>query len=72
MNYIGPSLEDSEVQSMRKKILGANLAGVQLMRKYNKGVRFLMCVIDSYKKYAWVVSLKGKKVLKLLMHFKKF
>ena len=32
---------------------------------------FLLCVIDIFSKYAWVVPLKDKKVLVLLMHFKK-
>ena len=31
------------------------------MSKYNKEVRFLLCVIDSFSKYAWVVSLRDKK-----------
>ena len=43
------------------------------MSKSNKGFRFLVCVIDIYSKYAWVIPLKEiKKVLQLLMLFKKF
>ena len=34
---------------------------MQLINKYNKGTRFLSCVIDIFSKYAWVVPLKGKK-----------
>ena len=33
---------------------------MQLLRRYNKGVRFLLCVIDIFSKYAWVVPLKDK------------
>ena len=29
--------------------------------KFNKGIRFLLCAIDIFNKYAWVVSLKDKK-----------
>ena len=29
----------------------------------NKGIRFLLCVIDIYTKYAWVISLKDKKAI---------
>ena len=29
--------------------------------KFNKGFRFLLCVIDIYSKYAWVVPLEDKK-----------
>ena len=31
---------------------------MQLISKFNKGIRFLLCVIDIYSKYAWVVPLK--------------
>ena len=34
---------------------------IQLISKFNKGFRFLLCVIDIYGKYAWVVPLKDKK-----------
>ena len=34
---------------------------MQLISKLNKGFRFLLCAIDIYSKYAWVVSLKDKK-----------
>ena len=33
---------------------------MQLISKFNKGIRFLLCVIDIYGKYAWVVLLKDK------------
>ena len=41
--------------------MGANLADMQLLRRYNKGIRFLLCVIYVFSKYAWVVPLKDKK-----------
>ena len=34
---------------------------MQLICKFNKGTRFLSCVIDIFSKYAWVVPLKDKK-----------
>ena len=34
---------------------------MQLISKYNKGIRFLLCAIDLFSKYAFVVPLKGKK-----------
>ena len=34
---------------------------MQLISKFNKGFRFLLCVIDIFSKYAWVVLLKNKK-----------
>ena len=53
-------------------IWGANLADTQLLSKLNKGFRFLLCTIDIYSKYAWVITLKDKKTLQVLMIFKKF
>ena len=36
-------------------IWGVDLADMQLISKFNKGFRFLLCVIDTFSKYAWVV-----------------
>ena len=41
--------------------MGADLADMQLISKFNKGFRFLLCVIDNFSKHAWVVPLKDKK-----------
>ena len=53
-------------------IWSADLADMQLIRKFDKGFRFLLSVIDIYSKYAWVVPLKVKKEMQLLILFKKF
>ena len=42
---------------------------MQLISKFNKGFRFLLCVIDIYSKYAWVVPLKDKKVVSIVNAF---
>ena len=34
---------------------------MQLLSKFNKGIKYLLCVIDLFSKYAFVVSLKDKK-----------
>ena len=34
---------------------------MQLLSKFNKRIHFLLCVIDIYRKYAWVMHLKDKK-----------
>ena len=47
--------------SFRDNIWGVELADMQLLSKYNKGYRFLLCLIDIYSKYAWVIPLKDKK-----------
>ena len=53
-------------------ISGTDVADIQLIRKFNKGFRSLLCVIDFYSNYACVIPLKAKKELQLLMLFKKF
>ena len=42
---------------------------MQLLSKYNKGIRFLLCVIDIFSKYAWVVLLKDKKGISIVKAF---
>ena len=42
---------------------------MQLLSKYNKGIRFLLCVIDIFSKYAWVVPLKDKKGIIIVKAF---
>ena len=32
-----------------------------LIRNLNKGIRFLLCIIDIFSKYVWVISLEDKK-----------
>ena len=47
--------------SFKNNIWGADLADMQLLSKFNKGVKYLLCVSDVFSKYAFVVSLKDKK-----------
>ena len=44
---------------------------MQLIRKFNKGFRFLLCVVDIFSKYAWVVPLKDKKGISIVNAFQK-
>ena len=57
--------------SLKDNIWGVDLADRQLISKYNNGFRYFLCVINLLSKYAFVVPLKDKKELLLLMHFKK-
>ena len=45
----------------RDNVWGANLADMQLISKFDKGFRFLLCLIDIFSKYAWVVPSKKKR-----------
>ena len=44
---------------------------MQLLSKFNKGFRFLLCVIDIFSKYAWVIPLKDKKGISIVNEFQK-
>ena len=57
--------------SFRDNIWGADLADMQLLSKFNKGYRFLLCVIDIYSKYAWVTPIKDKKGVSIVNAFQK-
>ena len=52
-------------------IWGTDLAHMQLISKFNKGFRFLLCVIDIYSKCAWVIPLKNKKGITITHAFQK-
>ena len=42
---------------------------MQLISKFKKGFRFLLCVIDNFSKYVWVVLLKYKKGVSIFNAF---
>ena len=44
---------------------------MQLINNFNKGFRFLLCIIDIFSKYAWVVPLKDKKGVSIVNAFQK-
>ena len=44
---------------------------MQLKSKFNKGFSFLLCVIDIYSKYRWVISLKNEKGTAIINAFQK-
>ena len=47
--------------SFRGNIWGVDSADMQSMSKYNKGIKYLLCAIDLFSKYAWVFPLKYKR-----------
>ena len=55
--------------AFKDNIWDADLSHMQLLSKYNKGIRFLLCVIDIFSKYAWVVPLKDKKGMRIVKAF---
>ena len=55
----------------KDNIWGADLADIELISKFNKGFRFLLCIIDIFSKYAWVVPLKDRKGISIVNAFQK-
>ena len=58
--------------SFKDNIWGVDLADMQSLSKYNKGVKYLLCVFDLFSKYAWVVPIKDKKGTSIVNAFKKY
>ena len=62
INQLLGNLQKREVySSFKDNIWGIDLADMQLISKYNKGIKYLLCAIDLFSKYAFVVPLKDKK-----------
>ena len=57
--------------SFRDNIQGADLVDVQSLNKYNKRIKYLLCAIDLFSKYAWVVPLKDKRRITIVNAFQK-
>ena len=52
-------------------IWGVDLAYMQSLSRKNKGIKYLLCAIDLYSKYAFVVLLKDKKGISIVNAFDK-
>ena len=62
----------SKVYSQFKdNIWGVDLADMQSLSRKNKGIKYLLCVIDLCSKYAFVILLKDKKGISILNAFDK-
>ena len=55
----------------KDNIWGVDLADMQLLSKFDKGFRFLLCIIDIFSKYAWLIPLKDKKGVNIVNAFSK-
>ena len=49
-----------------------DLADMQSLNKFNKRINYLLCAIDLFSKYAWVVPIKDKKGTSTVTAFKKY
>ena len=55
--------------SFKDNTWGVDLADMQLLNKFNKGFRFLLCVNDIFSKYAWLVPLKDTEGISIVNAF---
>ena len=57
--------------SFKDNIWGVDLADMQSLSKYNRRIKYLLCAIDLFSKYAWVITLKDKKKTSIVNAFQK-
>ena len=55
----------------KDNIWGVDLADMQSLSKKNKGIKYLLCAVDLYSKYAFVIPLKDKKGISIVKAFNK-
>ena len=55
----------------KDNIWGVDLAEMQSLSKKNKGIKYLLCAIDLYSKYVFVIPLKDKKGISIVNGFNK-
>ena len=63
------SEEDKIALIFYRQYLGPDLSDMQLISKFNKWFKFLLCVIGIYSKYAPVIPLKDKKEITITNTF---
>ena len=57
--------------SFKDNIWGVHLADMSLISKFNKGIKYLLCVIDLFSRYSWVIPLNNKIGESVVEGFKK-
>ena len=55
----------------KDNIWGVDLADMQSLSKKDKGIKYLLCAMDLYSKYAFVIPLKDKKGISIVNRFDK-
>ena len=56
---------------LKDNIWGVDLADIQSLSRKNKGIKYILCAIDLYSKYAFVIPLKDKKGIGIVNAFNK-
>ena len=45
---------------------------MSLINKFNKGIKYFLCVIDLFSRYSWIIWLKNKNGDSIVDGFKKY
>ena len=45
------------------------MTDTSLISKFHKGIKYLLCVIDLFSRYSWVIPLKNKKGESIVVGF---
>ena len=68
---LGNLKEERFHSSFKDNIWGVDLSDMQLISTFDKGIKYLLCVIYLFIKYAWVVPLKDKRGIAIVNAFQK-
>ena len=75
MNFINLLLKNLKTRKVylqfKDNIWGVDLADMQSLSRKNKSIKYLLCAIDLYSKYAFVALLKDKKGISIINAFDK-
>ena len=72
MNFINQFLKIKKKTFIHQdNIWGVDLADMQSLGKYNKGIKYLLCVIDLFSNYAQVIPIKDKQGTSIVNAFKR-
>ena len=73
MNFINQSLKilKKDNSQFKDNIWGVDLVDMQPLSRKNKGIKYLLCAIDLFSKYAFVISLRDKKGISIVNAFNK-
>ena len=73
MNFINRLLfkKQKVYSSFRDNIQGVDLADTtkHALSEYNKGIKYLLCAIDLFRKYGWVFPLKDERGISIVNAF---
>ena len=64
-------MKEKYIRYLKINIWRVDLADMQSLSRKNKGIKYLLCAIDLYSKYAFVVPLKDKKGISIVNEFNK-